>query len=109
MSFSEKPGSAAEELENLELNLIAGLKEKGIDDSGVRALLIEWIVLQESEVDAQGGTTEVKVEFELRRARLYRSAGFLDDARTASEDALTIARNEGRKDLCGKINVEMNC
>jgi len=95
----EKPHSAESEKITKEA-MVAELK-KGIEEPGVRELLIQWCEEQESVVQ----TTDDQLRFEMLRAEIYRESGHLEIAREALEDALDIAYQEDKSEFIQQIEV----
>jgi hypothetical protein len=92
LSTPEKP--------DIEKSLIEGLRTKGIEDVEVKDLLDKWTKREESKVPK---TAEGPIEFNIKRARLYYSAGYIEEGIKVLEDALEQAWNEQTMDLYGQI------
>ena len=89
------PGSEFSENEQL---LIARLREHGHEDPEALLMLNAWCdeqKLKANEINTAGANIEV----DLRRAKLYRAAGFHRDALDSLEAARESAHNAGEKDL----------
>lgn len=94
------------EQETIEKRLVKLLKEKGPEDPEAFSLLTSWIVEQEQQVE-RSGNPEAAIQFNLRRARLYFDAGYIDESLENYEAAQTQAWNEGRDELYQKITDEI--
>lgn len=81
-----------ENKENSEQQLIRLLKEKGIEDPEVRNLLDSWTREQEKQVEQSDDYEFEQIQFNLRRARLYFEAGFVENAFENFEDAREVVR-----------------
>jgi len=81
-----------------EQNLIAKLREKGVDDPEVRKSLMVWCEKEEAEV-ASINTSRAGIELDLKKAKLYRAAGYRDEAWASLEAARQAAHNEGDEEL----------
>lgn len=90
-----------------EQQLIHLLKERGSEDPEAKGLLIAWTLEQEKQVEASADP-EASIQFNLRRARLYFEAGFVDEALENFESARTQAWNEHRDELYEAITEEMD-
>lgn len=92
-----------------EQKLIQALREKGVEDQEVRALLQQWVEGEEAKAEA---ATEQRVEasiaFERRRAKLYYDAGYLNEALGALEDARMQAHQIQNQELYDAIMAEMD-
>lgn len=97
-----------EKRENEEQKLIKLLREKGFDDPESRELLLEWTIGQEKLVEQSNDYPLEQIRLNIRRARLYYSAGNSQVASEAFEDALTQAWNEEREELYRQILQEMD-
>ena len=91
--------------ESHEQLLIKLLREKGPANPEARAALIDWTEQQEAAV-LRAGTAVAQVHFERERARLYFAAGFIEEANTAYEHALTQAWGLHESDLYEEIKKE---
>ena len=69
--------------------------------------MIKWTTERERQAEASADP-EAFIKFNLRRARLYFEAGYIDEARENFEDAATQAWNEQRGELYQKIMDEMD-
>lgn len=101
------PGMENARDETGERELIRILKEKGVDDPVAKQALINWTITGEKEAD-KSSDPEARIKFELKRARLYYAAGFLEAAKDSFEAALTQAWNERRDGLCEEIKEEID-
>jgi hypothetical protein len=88
-----------------EAKLAALLKEKGVENPEAREALIRWTRSQEDLV-VQSKDPDASIKFELKRARLYASSGYVEEAMQAYEDAHEIAWNEGKDGLAAEIENE---
>jgi len=95
------------EQENVEQRLIGILKEKGIDNLEAREALDSWTKAQERQVEMSENPA-APIEFNLRRARLYFAAGFIEEAFENFEAARTQALNEKMDDKYEEIMNEMD-
>jgi hypothetical protein len=100
----EKPPTF-ENKETPEEQLISILKEKGIANPEAKELLINWTIQQEKEVEASADP-EASIQFNLKRARLYFKAGYIEAALENFDDAMTQAWHEERKELYIAIEKE---
>lgn len=94
-------------LESSEQKIIRLLKERGIEDSEAKELLVAWTVEQEKEVE-KSSDPEASILFNLKRARLYFKAGYVDEAFENFEAAREQALNESRDNLYRAIMDEMD-
>jgi hypothetical protein len=94
------------EEESEEVALARLLTERGFEDSEAREHLIDWIMRQEGLVETSPDL-HTRVNFELKRARLYLNAGDRQRALQAFEDAHSIAWNEGDDDFAEQIRQEI--
>ena len=92
-----------ENKETPEQQLAQLLKEKGAEDSETKSLLLSWTLEQERLVDQSADRLEAAIQFNLRRARLYFEAGYLEEAFENFDDAADQARNEQRSELYQEI------
>lgn len=90
-----------------EEEVIKVLKEKGVEDSEAKELLIAWTIEQEKEVE-KSKDPESPIQFNLKRARLYFAAGYIDEAFENFEAAGEQAWNEQRDELYKAIMKEMD-
>lgn len=88
-----------------EAKLAALLKEKGVENPEAREALINWTRSQE-ELVVQSKDPDASIKFELKRARLYASSGYIEESMHAYKDAYDIAWNEGRDELATEIENE---
>ena len=70
----------SENEESPEQQLVRLLKEKGVEDPEARNLLINWTLEQEKQVEQSDDYHLEQIQFNLRRARLYFAAGYVDEA-----------------------------
>lgn len=96
-----------ENKESTEQKLIKLLKEKGIENAEARGLLDDWTREQEELVVKENKPTGA-IELNLKRARLYFAAGFVDESFENFEAARTQAWNEHRDELYEEIMAEMD-
>jgi len=89
-----------------EQELVTALKEKGMSDPETVDMLQRWCSAQEAEVE-KAGTVDARIDFELRRADVYFEAGYEDDSYNTFCDAMTLAEQLGRLDLCERVSAEM--
>lgn len=94
--------------ENPEQQLVRLLKEKGVEDPEARNFLDSWTRKQEKQVEQSDDYNLEQIHFNLRRARLYFEAGYVDEAFENFEDARTQALNEQRDELYQAIMKEMD-
>jgi hypothetical protein len=99
---------AFENREDSEQQLARLLKEKGVEDQETREMLRNWTLEQEKIVDESADRFTASIQFNVKRARLYFDAGFLDESFESFEDAATQALNEQRFDLYQEIINEMD-
>jgi hypothetical protein len=95
------------EFSETEQALIVKLREKGPDDPDVHGALLSWCKNEEAKVD-EINTSRASIEFNLKRAKLYRAAGYGDDALENLESVREAARNEGAEDLCDEAAAIMD-
>ena len=88
-----------------EQQLARMLREKCPEDPEVKNLLINWIIEQEKQVE-QSHDPEALIQFNLRRARLYFQAEYVDDALENFESAREQAWYENRIELFQTITKE---
>ncbi|KKS46612.1 hypothetical protein A2567_00825 [Candidatus Azambacteria bacterium RIFOXYD1_FULL_42_11] len=98
---------SVEKQENAEQRLARLLKEKGAEDPEARDLLDAWTREQEERVE-EGSDPAAKIEFNLKRARLYFEAGYVEEALENFEAARMQAWNENRQELYEAIMAEMD-
>lgn len=100
----------SENKENSEQQLVRLLKEKGAEDPEARKCLDIWTLEQEKIVEQSTGEEYriAQIQFNLKRARLYFEAGYVDEAFENFEAARTQAWNEGREELYQAIMKEMD-
>lgn len=97
-----------ENKESSEQQLIRLLKEKGAKNPEVRNLLDSWTHEQEKQVEQSDDYHLEQIQFNLRRARLYFEAGYVEEAFENFEAARTYAWNERRDELYQAIMKEMD-
>ncbi|MDZ7586284.1 MAG: hypothetical protein U0946_00900 [Patescibacteria group bacterium] len=93
--------------EGPEQQLVRLLKEKGVEDPEARNFLDIWTREQEKLVEQSDDYHFEQIQFNLRRARLYFEAGYVDEAFENFEAARTQAWNEQRNELYQAIMKEM--
>lgn len=102
--MSEKiPSPETKEIQEREV--IDALKAKGNEDPEAHALLLRWT---EQEKRRAGSGLEDQIKVVIRQARLYREAGFVDEALDTLEDAALRAWNEQLDLLHTKILREID-
>ena len=77
------------------------LREKGIEDSDARSLLIDWIKEREAHRE-EGYGSEVRVLID--RTLVFKDAGLLAEANELLECAYLGAHNLSDGDLCAEID-----
>jgi hypothetical protein len=87
--------------------LIAKLREKGLDDPETRELLTRWSDTLWAEANA-ANTSRANIELNLKSARLYRAAGYHNEAWNSLEAAHLAAHNESAKDLLIQVETVMD-
>ena len=87
----EQIPSAEHELSEEELS--AALAEKGVEDEGTRSLLVAWC--EKEETKAEAGGQLARIELDLRKAKIYRAAGYTNQAWESLEAARENAYNAG--------------
>jgi len=97
-----------ENLETAEQKLVRLLKEKGVEDPEAKEFLDKWTREQEKLIEQAEDYPLEQIKFNLRRARLYFEAGYVDEALEDFEDARTQAWNEQRTELYAAIMKEMD-
>lgn len=97
-----------ENKESEEQRLIRLLKEKGVEDPETRSFLNFWTIEQEKWAENSEDYKMAQIEVNLRRARLYFSAGYIDEAFENFEAARMQARNDNRGGLYQEIMAEMD-
>jgi len=90
-----------------EKELIRSLREKGPADSDTKKMLSDWIDAEEKRVENSADPIAA-ILLNLRRARLYYDAGFLEEAWENFESARRQAWNENHDELSEKIGKEMD-
>lgn len=96
-----------ESKESPEQHLVRLLKGKGVEDPEARDFLDAWTQEQEKRVE-EGNDLVAKIEFNLKRARLYFEAGYVEEALENFEAARMQAWNESREELYQAIMAEMD-
>ena len=97
-----------ENKESAEQRIVRLLKEKGAEDPETKSLLNAWTIEQEKQVEQLPDYHVAQIQFNLRRARLYFDAGYVDEAFENFEAARMQAWNENRKELYQAIMAEMD-
>lgn len=99
-----------ENKESPEQQLVRLLKEKGVEDPETREFLDIWTREQEKQIEQSTGDeySIAQIQFNLRRARLYFTAGYIEEAFENFEGARIQAYNEQRNELYQAIMEEMN-
>ncbi|KKT01829.1 MAG: hypothetical protein UV80_C0008G0039 [Candidatus Peregrinibacteria bacterium GW2011_GWF2_43_17] len=93
--------------ENPEQQLVRLLKEKRTEDPETKEFLDSWTREQEQMVE-KSTDPEAPIQFNLRRARLYFEAGYVEEAFENFESARMQAWNEQRNELYQAIMKEMD-
>jgi hypothetical protein len=75
--------------------LAARLRKETLEDPETWKLFLEWCKERERKVT----TSRDAIEFESKKAELYRSAGLKEEAKASFDAVETAARNEGAEDL----------
>ena len=99
--------SGFENIESAEQRLTRLLKEKGVEDPEVRELLDKWTREEEARVEQSDDYHLEQISFNLKRARLYFAAGYVDEAIENFEAAQIQAWNEQKSDLYQEITDEI--
>lgn len=99
--------SSFENKESVEQRLVSLLKEKGVEDPETKNLLDMWTRELEERVEKENNPVAT-IELNLKRARLYFKAGYIDESFENFEAARTQAWNEGREELYQMIMAEMD-
>lgn len=73
-----------------------------------KELLNKWLLKEEGKVKESANPSLEAINLNLKRARLYYEAGFMEEAFENFEDARRQAHNEGRDDLYNLIMNEMD-
>src|SRR3989338_8325221 len=103
----ERPPSEFEIEQQSEQELIRRIKEKGPEDPETRDTLITWTREQEERV-RESNDPEAAIQFNLKRGRLYSSAGYPEEALKNFESARMQAWNESMDALHKAIMTEMD-
>lgn len=98
------PGSEFSETEN---TLIEKLREKGPADPETHKMLLRWCEEEEAKV-AEINTSHAGIELDLKKAKLYRAAGYADEAWASLEAVRQAAHNEGADDLLNQAETLMD-
>ena len=85
------------EFSSEEETLIAKLRERGMNDETQKEL-IAWTEAQEARAN-EVNTPRASIELNVKRAKLYRAAGFKSEAWDVLESVRMQASNEGEEDL----------
>lgn len=99
--------SSFENKESAEQRLVSLLKEKGAEDPETKNLLDAWTRELEERVEKENNPVAT-IELNLKRARLYFKAGYIDEAFENFEAARMQAWNESREELYQMIMAEMD-
>ncbi len=99
--------SPESEFSENELALISKLRENGIDDPQSKELLLAWCAAEEARV-AELNTSRAGIELDLKKAKLYRAAGFQTEAWASLEAARVAAHNENDENLFEQAEALMN-
>ncbi len=97
-----------ESRESAEQKLVRLLKDKGVHDPEANEFLDKWTREQEMTIEQAEDYPLEQIQFNLRRARLYFKAGYVDEALEDFEDARTQAWNEQRTELYEAIMKEID-
>src|SRR5271170_4400712 len=81
-----------------EQELIAKLREEGVDGVKTKEALLDWTEAQEIEANAIN-TSRANIELNMKRAKLYHAAGLIAESRDVLESVRIQAANEGEEDL----------
>lgn len=92
-----------------ELELIEKLREQGLEGSEAREALLAWVDGLEARAN-EANTPRANIEVDLRKAKLYRAAGFPDEAWASLEAVLDNTDNAegGMEDLSAEAIAIMN-
>lgn len=91
--------------------LIEKLREKFPDDPEVHAMMLAWCNEEEPKPDAaagEGDAERANIEFELKKARLYKAAEYYKQAWETLQWARDSAHNLGNKDLYDRAEALMD-
>jgi hypothetical protein len=91
-----------------EQQLVKLLKEKGPEDTEFKETFTKWTIGQEQKVEKSSDYKNEQIHFNIRRARIYFEAGYLEDAFESFENARTQAWNEQFEELYKSIMDEMD-
>ena len=94
--------------ETTEQKLLRLLKDKTLTAPETLTAFNQWLSEQEKLVEQADDYVLAQIELNLKRARLYLSAGYIDEALADFEDARCQAWNEQRDELYGEIMREMD-
>ena len=104
--MSEQPTSP-EKREITDLEVIDAIRKIGTDSAEeelAQKILVDWTIQEEAKV---GPTSTDQIEFNIRRAKIYNSAGKVTEALEVLEDAREQAWNEWLNDLHLRIGIEI--
>ena len=88
--------------EPVRTQLIELLKIRGVHDKEAQQAFYNWARAQEYQVE-QVGTPEARILYQIECADIYIDAGLIEEGRESLLDALTIAIQEGSRELSQKI------
>jgi len=97
-----------EKRETADQKLVRLLKEKGSEDPEARKFLNDWTKEQERAIEQLSDYVLGQIQLNLRRARLYFQAGYVDAALENFEAAGTQAWNLHNDELYQAIMREMD-
>ena len=101
-----RPKFEFESVQEHDQKLAQLLKEKGPDNPIVSELLNNMALEQKALLEASGDQTAL-IQFNLRWARIYLSAGYTEVALLEFEDILNLAKNVHLEDLAKTIEEEI--
>ena len=87
-----------QEFTEKERELAEALRVNGPEHPETKEKLLEWLAEQERWAEEQN-TSRANIEVDIRRARLYRAAGFTDYAWEMLSDIRRQANDENEKEL----------
>lgn len=97
----------SQEFSEREQLLIAKLRENGTEDLETHELLLAWC--EEKEIKAtQINTSRAGIELDLKKGKLYRAAGFREEAWASLEAVRQAANNEDAQDLLSEADALMD-
>ena len=102
-----KEKNPIQEFSESENELVSALREKGFEDSEVREKLIAWTQEQEAWAESVN-TSRANIEVNLRRAKLCRAAGKMNEALEHLEDVRIQATQENEGDLLRETEALMD-